>query len=291
MPHVGLSGETGPYQFDESSEPTTWNRDPELINETGPFCMGDLARSLPFQDEEHLPTYIRDDDIEGMSLDNLDAFPTFRTMPNDRAMMGVGSVARDLRDVHLESVPAPQSLYQITSPAPLALPHMLPTSTSDSYMPEFTDPMTILGFSGAAASPEIVNLPTPSSSNYPSCKFGYNHCAHSLLDATPHGVKEHLKEYHKSDLHQREDHKTLCLWRSEGSGCNKAYTNLHSLAQHVATCHVKSTTVQCQHCKTLYCRPDTLKRHINRGCGMALTRGQTSKNLQGPEIHGGITGT
>ncbi|KAH9941318.1 uncharacterized protein BXZ73DRAFT_21584, partial [Epithele typhae] len=87
-------------------------------------------------------------------------------------------------------------------------------------------------------------------------------CGIPIDDPSPSGIARHLRTHHDvlvSDNHTRG----ACVWGVRGCGKDMFPS---SFGKHIAECHLRNMTKQCQYCGADFARADTLSRHIKGFC-------------------------
>ena len=107
------------------------------------------------------------------------------------------------------------------------------------------------------------------------CVFGLAGCADPTTDYSPCALKEHLERYH-FELFNPVDGMYQCHW--VGGGAEQAcMSSVRDLVMHIRRVHLKTDKVYCEHCGQGFCRPDSLKRHIQESCKVRKPAGMQGR--------------
>lgn len=108
--------------------------------------------------------------------------------------------------------------------------------------------------------------PTPTCTSGAVCMWG-TACGLPISELSAIAIMRHLKQYHHAELHPLCLRiRSVCQWRtSNGSPCGNPLLT-RNLGKHIATVHLRATTMTCPGCGWVFTRPDSLKCHLRNGC-------------------------
>ena len=112
----------------------------------------------------------------------------------------------------------------------------------------------------------------PTGPTEPRCEWHSEHCGMTLEDSSPAGIARHLRQHHNVVVTDNRN-RGVCVW---GGRCGKDMFP-SSFGKHIAECHLRNMTKQCQYCGADFARADTLSRHIKAFCPNTVgARGHSS---------------
>ncbi|KAM5533889.1 hypothetical protein V8D89_012429 [Ganoderma adspersum] len=108
----------------------------------------------------------------------------------------------------------------------------------------------------------------------PRCLWGTQACDQKLSDGSSATVRAHLRDAHGIGLGTGASNarRARCLWGGECS-LSSEHILVSGMAKHVATCHLKTTSLSCPSCGRVCSRRDALQRHADLYCQAAKQPG------------------
>ncbi|PIL27587.1 hypothetical protein GSI_10738 [Ganoderma sinense ZZ0214-1] len=144
-----------------------------------------------------------------------------------------------------------------------------------------TPPYTTSGmsFPSPQRPPQVQELSDSRASHHSHalrCLWGTPACGQRLSDGSSATVRAHLREAHGighgTSAPDARRATARCLWGGECS-LNSEHILVSGMGKHVATCHLKTTSLSCPSCGRVCSRQDALRRHADLYCRAARQAG------------------
>lgn len=117
---------------------------------------------------------------------------------------------------------------------------------------------------------ELLDPPATHPNYGPRCLWGTAACGQRLNDGSSATIRAHLRDAHGIGLGTGASNarRARCLWGGECS-LGSEHILVSGIAKHIATCHLKTTSLSCPSCGQVCSRRDALQRHTDLYCRAA----------------------